>query len=91
MKAIRDSGHALSRKELSEATGQEKGWSKLLGKKEGGNGGLCDRGLLNLVMHEDEPMRYSLTEEGKTALAKAEEELAKAPATSTEVKDGAGI
>jgi flagellar biosynthesis GTPase FlhF len=78
MKAIRDSGHALSRKELFEATGQEKGWSKLLGKKDGGNG-LVGEGLLNLVMHEDEPMRYSLTEEGKTALAKAEAELAKAP------------
>lgn len=80
MKAINDAGHALSRKELAEATGQEKGWSKLLGTKDGGNGGLCDRGLLNLIMHESEPMRYALTEAGREALEKAQAEPAETPA-----------
>lgn len=90
MRAINAAGHALSRKELAEATGQEKGWSKLLGTKEGGGEGLVDRGLLNLVMHEDEPMRYSLTDPGKEALAKAEAEAAAKPEAPA-VKDGEGI
>jgi hypothetical protein len=83
MKAISEAGHALSRKELAEATGQTKGWSKLLGSKAGGGDGLCDRGLLNLVMHEDEPMRYSLTDHGKSALEAALKELATKEAEDT--------
>jgi len=69
--AIDNSGHAMSRKELSEATGISKGWSKMF--KEG-NGGLCDRGICSLVQHEGDPMRYELTTSGKEALAKARAE-----------------
>ena len=74
MAAIRDAGKSLTRSELATLTGQTKGWSKLLGTKEGGNGGLCDRNLLNLIEHEEGPMQYDLTSEGRAALEKAEAE-----------------
>lgn len=75
MEALSASSHALSRKELAEITGQRKGWSKMLGTKTGETG-LVGQGLVKLVMHEDEPMRYSLTPSGKQALEVALREKA---------------
>jgi len=70
MTALKENGR-LNRKQLAEITGQLKGWSKMFGTREGGNGGLCDRGLVELIVHEGESMSYELTPTGLEALEKA--------------------
>ena len=75
------SGKAMSRADLSEATGIGKGWSKLLGNKEGTHeDALESRGFIKSEVppEGERGLRYKITGPGKQALTKAEKELAKA-------------
>lgn len=81
LQTLRDAGVAMTRKELAESTGIEKGWSKILGTKDGGNEeALGPIGyVLSVEPKEGERgMKYKITAAGKQALVKAEKEMAKA-------------
>lgn len=64
----------LTRTELAEQTGINKGWAKLLGAPtKGGTNGMEGAGLVKSHKHEGErSMRYTITAAGKKALAKAQ-------------------
>lgn len=71
-------GRNVSRADLAGATGQLKGWSKLLGTREGNHeDSLCALGLVKCIQEEGEPMRYCITIKGRDALKAAEAELEK--------------
>ena len=74
-------GASMSRAELAEATGINKGWSRILGTTEGGHeDALEPRGFVksSVPPEGERGMRYTITASGKKSLEKAEKELAKA-------------
>jgi DNA-binding MarR family transcriptional regulator len=64
----------LTRTELAEQTGINKGWAKLLGAPtKGETNGMEGAGLVKSHKHEGErSLRYTITAAGKKALAKAQ-------------------
>lgn len=79
LSALKD-GKQRTRAELSELTGIRKGWSKLLGNKEGTHeNGLEAKSLVkSFVPQEGERgLKYAITGAGKQALTKAEKEMSK--------------
>lgn len=73
------SGREMTRKEMAEATGITKGWSKMLGaaSKQGGGAaagkGLEQQGYVKIAPNEEgRTLLYSITAKGRKLLAKAE-------------------
>lgn len=80
LEALSD-GKAKTRKDLSEETGIMKGWSKLLGTKEGNHeDALEPKGYVKTTVPQEgeRGLKYTITPAGKQALAKAQKEMAKA-------------
>jgi len=80
LEALSD-GKAKTRVELAEATGINKGWSRILGTKEGTHeDALEPMGYIKATVPQEgeRGMKYTITASGKQALAKAQKEMAKA-------------
>ena len=78
--ALKD-GNPQTRAELSESTGIAKGWSKILGTKEGGHeDALEPKGYVksSVPPEGERGLRYTISARGKQALVKAQKEKAKA-------------
>ena len=81
LEALND-GTAMTRQELADETGIQKGWSKLLGKQEDDHeDSLLSKNLVKATVPQEgegRAMKYMITAAGKQALAKAQKEMAKA-------------
>lgn len=72
---------AMTRSELTDATGIKKGWSKNLGTKAGTHeDSLASLNYVKITLPQEgeRQLKYSITATGKSALAKALKEMAKA-------------